>query len=433
MLGILGILLIVTIVVVLFWGKFSPAVAFILIPIGFAAVLGYNPIEINNMIHSGIGTTTNTALLFMFSIPFFFIMNDVGAFNPIVKSLIRASGGSHLRIAIFTVLLTMVAHLDGAGASTALIVIPAMLPIYKKMNMRPHVLLFIIAMSSGIMNIVPWGGPTIRAAAIIGADPSALWRTLIPIQVLGLVLSLVMAIFFGLREKKFADKAIAHYANAPQVLESAQKENEEPMLPTWRLLANWALIIGIIAVLVHGELRAHVLFMFGTAIALLLNYPTMKQQSGSLDRAAKGVLTVVIVLLASGAFVGILDNTGMMQAVGEVVLSIIPEGAGRFYNLFIGFLALPLTIFFGTDAYFFGLLPIIAEVGYALGFNPETAANILITAHNSTVFVSPLTPAMFLMIGLAGVDLKEHLKFSLPWALVIGWFYIIFAFITGII
>jgi len=438
--GFIGLLLLAAIVALLFTGKWSPAVIFVFLPVIVALfipmpeVVGLSNrfIEIGKWINSGIGTTTGTATLFIFSIPFFFIMNEIGVFNPLINAIVRFADGNPVRVTVFTVLLTIVAHLDGSGASTALICIPALLPIYKKMNMRPHLLVFIVAMAAGIMNITPWGGPTIRASGVIGVDANVIWHKMIPIQILGLIISLALAVFFGMREKRHQAEAEKWYKDNPIPTE-AKNEVGSTNLSTGMLWFNIILILAIIAILVWGEINSSVVFMAGTAIALFANYRGQKDQEAVLGRAAKGVLAVVAILLASGAMIGILENSGMLAAMGEMILGILPPSLGRAYNLIVGFLAAPIAVVFGTDSYFFGLLPIIAAVGQGLGLSPQTAANILIIGHNFTVFVSPFTPAMFLMIGLAGVPLKDHLKFSLPWAIAASWVSVIVAFVLGII
>ena len=432
MLGIFGFILLFGIILILFWGKVSPVVAFVGLPFIFALFLGFSPIEIGHFIYTGVGTTVGTAMIFIFSIPFFYMMNEVGVFSPFVNFLVKFADGKMVRVTIFTVLLTIIAHMDGAGATTALICVPALLPIYKKMNMRPHVLVFLIAMSAGIMNLIPWSGSMLRAAAAVDLNPSEVWLSLIPIQALGLILSLAMAIFFGIREKKFTETAIEWY-NKNQPTKSSETGKNAEQLPKWKMYVNIAMILIVIALLIWGEIAVSVVFMIATTFALFVNYPGMKEQNALLDRAASGILTVVTVLLAAGALIGILEYSGMLSEMGELLLSLIPQGAGNYYNLIVGFMAGPVAVVFGTDSYFFGLLPIVSTVGEALGFPPVTSAKLLLIGHNSTVFVSPFTPAMFLLIGLAGVDLKEHLRFSLPWAIPISWVYVTFGFILGII
>ena len=75
--------------------------------------------------------------------------------------------------------------LDGGGASTFCIVIPAMLPVYKRMHMRPTTLLRIAVLAMGVLNLMPWAGPTMRAASVLGMEAGALWKTILPIQIFG--------------------------------------------------------------------------------------------------------------------------------------------------------------------------------------------------------------------------------------------------------
>ena len=431
-LGIMGFVLLIGIMVILFGGKIAPAVAFIIPPVIFGAILGYSPVEIAAFIQQGVGTTTGTAILFIFSIPFFGIMNELGVFDPIVDKLVKFAGENFVYVTIATVLIAVVSHLDGAAASTALVTVPAMLPIYKKLGIRPQVLVLLIAISAGVLNIVPWGGPTIRAAAMLGIDAHELWIPLIPIQVLGLLIALGAAVYFGITEKKKTHLAFEYYAKN-EATKSAGAASETEKLPMWRLLFNWALIIIVIWLLSTGNMASSVIFMVALGLALFVNYPNLKTQQAALERQSKGVVTVAVVLLASGALVGILNGTYMLENMGHLLLTMIPDAWGQFYYVFVGALAAPIAVVFGTDAYFFGLQPIITEVGTSLGHSAQAGANLLLIGHNSTVLVSPMTPAMFLLIGLAGVDLKDHLRFSIPWAIGISYVFVAFGFMLGII
>lgn len=78
--------------------------------------------------------------------------------------MIKITSGNVIAIAIGTVLVAAVAHLDGSGASTFLITIPALLPLYKHLDMSPYLLLLLVSASASIMNMVPWAGPLGRAA-----------------------------------------------------------------------------------------------------------------------------------------------------------------------------------------------------------------------------------------------------------------------------
>ena len=83
-----------------------------------------------------------------------------------VKLVLRIVHGDPVRIVMGTAALALFISLDGDGATTYLITTAAMLPLYTRLGMSRLVLACVIMMAGGVMNILPWGGPTARAAAI---------------------------------------------------------------------------------------------------------------------------------------------------------------------------------------------------------------------------------------------------------------------------
>lgn len=152
----------------------------------------------------GVTTTMSTAVLFLFSIVYFSIMNDVGLFDPLVNFLVKRAGNNIVLVTMATGIIATVAHLDGTTAGTMLITVPAVLPIYKKLHIRPVVICCIIAAAISIMNLVPWGGPTARTAIVTGRDVNAIWQELLPLQGLGIILILAFLLTWACLKRRAA-------------------------------------------------------------------------------------------------------------------------------------------------------------------------------------------------------------------------------------
>lgn len=68
--------------------------------------------------------------------------------------------------------------------------------------MRPSTLLRVAVLAMGVLNLMPWAGPTMRAASVLGMEAGQLWGKLIPVQIFGIVFCLAHAVFAGIQEKK---------------------------------------------------------------------------------------------------------------------------------------------------------------------------------------------------------------------------------------
>ncbi len=202
MVALVGFLMIIMIVVLLLKGKMSPIVVLAVVPSIAALILGYSPITIADFIKEGIKTTTSNGILFIFSVIYFGVLSDTGLFDVIVNWLVKKAGNNVIAVTVATALVATIAHLDGTTATTVLITIPSLYPIYRKMNIDPKILLCLTGACMGVMNLLPWGGPTARAATVLQMDANALWHILIPIQVAGFVINIVLGVLLGMMAVK---------------------------------------------------------------------------------------------------------------------------------------------------------------------------------------------------------------------------------------
>lgn len=411
MVAIIGFAMIICIVALLLKGKMSPIVVLTVIPAVAALILGHGPIEIADFIKEGVKTTTNNGILFIFSVIYFGVMSDIGMFDVIVNFLVKKAGNNVIAVTVATAIIATIAHLDGTTATTVLITIPALYPVYKAMKIDSKILLCLTGACMGVMNLLPWGGPVARAATVLSMDANDLWHILIPIQIVGLIFNIVVAVLLGML-------AIKQGAGAGkgEVVEQDQKaKDEEAALRRPKLLIfNLALTIGLIAVLSAGLVTSYVAFMIALSLALAVNYPDLKTQDKLVKKHAPAALIISATLFSAGAMVGIFDGTGMLTEMANAIMNIIPGFLGQFIHIIFGILALPLGLCIGTDAYFYGIMPLVMQVGETYGVASLSTALTMVIGKNLALMVSPLVPATYLAIGLTDVELKDHMKFSIP-------------------
>ena len=411
MVAVVGFAMIICIVALLLKGKMSPIVVLTVIPAVAALILGHGPVEIADFIKEGVKTTTNNGILFIFSVIYFGVMSDTGMFDVIVNFLVKKAGNNVIAVTVATAIIATIAHLDGTTATTVLITIPALYPVYKTMKIDTKILLCLTGACMGVMNLLPWGGPVARAATVLSMDANDLWHILIPIQIVGLIFNIVVAVLLGM----LAIKQGAGAGKGEKVEQDQKTKDEEIALRRPKLLIfNLALTIALIAVLSAGLVTSYVAFMIALSLALAVNYPNLKTQDKLVKKHAPAALIISATLFSAGAMVGIFDGTGMLTEMANAIMSIIPGFLGQFIHIIFGILALPLGLCIGTDAYFYGIMPLVMQVGETYGVASLSTALTMVIGKNLALMVSPLVPATYLAIGLTDVELKDHIKFSIP-------------------
>ena len=447
--GILGFLTIIAIVVLLFQSRTLPSIAFITVPaiLGVILVIGgyYTWDNIAALIKAGFGSTGPTATLFVFSVLYFGIMTDAGMFDVIIGKLMKLVGDNVIGVTLMTAVIALIGHLDGGGASTFCIVVPAMLPVYKRMHMRPTTLLRIAVLAMGVLNLMPWAGPTMRAASVLGIEAGSLWSTIIPIQIFGIVLCLAHAVLAGVQEKARGAGLTGKLAKeeGEVVVDTAAEDASKNELARPKLFwFNLLLTIAVIALLIKDIFPSYVPFMFGVAIAILVNYPGAKMQKKVINLHAGPALMMCSTLMGAAVLMGILvktvegaDGTEIASVVtnmSSLITMILPAALGRHLPIVIGILSVPLALAFDTDSYFYGMLPVMIGIGAEFGIQALPIAIAMVVCRNCATFISPMVPATLLGVGLADVDIKDHIKASFLYVWAFSIICMLFAIIIGI-
>ncbi|MCJ0891615.1 MULTISPECIES: CitMHS family transporter [unclassified Rhodococcus (in: high G+C Gram-positive bacteria)] len=444
MLVILGFLMVAAFMFLILTKRATPVVALTLVPVIFGLLAGAG-LGIGDMITDGIKSLAPTAALLFFAIIFFGIMIDVGLFDPLVRGILRLVRNDPMKLVVGTAILAMVVSLDGDGSTTFIIVTSALLPLYLKLGVSPVILTVVAGLANGTMNIIPWGGPTVRAASALGISPSDVFVPMVPSMIVGLIIVLLFAVHLGIMERRRIGKLIYE----PELVASGGggsirkggkatggagtggSDNGEsgqffdgldPNRDTLRpklLWFNAALTVILLVILVMDILPIPVLFMIAASIALTVNFPKVKEQGDAIARHSSSIVSVVAMVLAAAILTGVFQGTGMVEAMAEWLLNVIPSGMGPYLAVITGILSIPLTFFMTNDAFYFGILPVLTETASKYGIDPVEMARASITGQ-PVHLQSPLVPAILLLVTLAGVSLADHHKKVLWRAVVVS-------------
>ncbi len=456
MLAIAGFATIAVILALLLTRRIAAVVALAGVPIVAALLAGFSPTEVSEAVTTGLTGVAGVTTMFVFAIVYFGVMRDAGLFDPIIRRIVSFAGDTPATVCVATTALACAAHLDGAGATTFLITIPAMMPLFDRLGMSRLTLTACVGMGAGVMNVLPWGGPTARAATTTGIDVNELWVPLIPAQVVGVLTALLIAFFLGRKESRRLARTpdlVASGAGAgpgvpggsggpsgtpaggsPDATDGpAPLSDEEAALRRPRLFwFNVILSVVVIGLLVSGVATPEVVFVLGAIVALVVNYPGISAQTARIQAHAEGAMLMASTLLAAGVFLGILDATGMVTAMAESAAGVIPGPAGPALPLIVGVLGVPLSLLFGPDAYYFAVLPVLMGVGAEFGVADVDIARASLVGQETVGFpISPLTGSFYLLTGLAGVDIGRHIKHLFGYAWLLSLVMLAVAALTG--
>jgi len=418
-LTILGFAMVVCFMYLIMTKRMSALIALIIVPTVFALAGGFYH-GLGEMMLSGVKALAPTGVMLTFSILYFGLMIDAGLFDPLVRFILKIVRGDPLKVLMGTAILTLLVSLDGDSSTTYMIAIAAFLPLYRKLGINILAMTCLVNLASGIMNLSPWGGPTARAAAALRIDALDIFIPMIPAMLLACVTLVGVAIGFGLRERRRTGvlQAEAHDYDVISLGAGDEKECEANRRPKM-FWPNFILTTVLLVLLVMGALPIQILFMLAFAVAAMLNYPSLSQQKERIGAYAGNVLAVTSLIFAAGIFTGILSGTGMVDAMAKSLLAVIPHSFGPYLAVFTAIVSLPFTFFMSNDAFYFGILPVIAQTAAGYGISPAEIARASIVGQPFHL-LSPLVPSLYLLVGLAKVDIGDHQRFSIKWGILIS-------------
>jgi CitMHS family citrate-Mg2+:H+ or citrate-Ca2+:H+ symporter len=423
----------------------SPFVTFSLIPILFALIAGFSTSEIQTFFLAGLDKVTPIAVMFIFAILFFAFMQERGLFDPMIQSIVSKAGDHLIAVTAATVAISILAHLDGSGASTFLICIPTLLPVYQRLQMSPYLLLLLVSASASVMNMLPWGGPLGRAATVIEVDPTQLWYALIPIQGSAVILLFLGAYLLGIREQHRIKERSLLKTSTEQIVggsgenveggerseDSEDSEDQASQLPTY-WWTNLCLTLSMITLLLSGIFPSALVFIIALSIALILNRQTVDEQHAFMKRHAWSALHMAMIIFAAGIFLGVLKESKMLHALAQDSMSYLPEMIQAHIHILIGFFGAPFELILNTDVYYYALFFIVEQAVQPYAVSSESVVYAMLIGNIIGTFISPFSPALWLALGLARLDMDSHIRYSFKWIWGLSIILMLIAWILGL-
>jgi len=429
-LTILGFTMVTCFMYLIMTKRMSALIALIIVPTVFALIGGFYH-GLGDMMLTGVKALAPTGVMLTFSILYFGIMIDAGLFDPLVRFILKIVRGDPLKVLVGTAVLTLLVSLDGDSSTTYMIAVAAFLPLYRKLGMNILAMTCLINLASGIMNLSPWGGPTARAAAALRIDALDIFIPMIPAMIFACATLVGMALWFGILERRRLGviKIDNQHLNDISLGFGNAEECEANRRPKM-FWPNFILTTVLLVLLVMGAMPIQILFMMAFAVAVMLNYPTLEQQKARINEHAGNVLAVTSLIFAAGIFTGILSGTGMVDAMAKSLLAVIPHSFGPYLAVFTAIVSLPFTFFMSNDAFYFGILPVIAQTAAGYGISAEEIARASIIGQPFHL-LSPLVPSVYLLVGLAKVDIGDHQRFAIKWGLLVSFALLLGGIIFG--
>jgi CitMHS family citrate-Mg2+:H+ or citrate-Ca2+:H+ symporter len=415
-----SIVLLALLLILILKSNFLPGNVMALVPIAVALIIGTGFSNTMKFVHEGISDVLVIATLFIFATIYFGVMSDVGLFDPIINRMLRNRfiGKSVFSVVAVTALIAMVTSLDGQGVSALMITVPPMLIVFDKLKISRTLLALVFLTVLTSMNILPWAGPTARAAAVLGLeDVMILYRKMAPVQVICLISSFVVLYFASRAEQK---RGFFVPAGNVQLTGQISASEETKALQRPKLFwINLSITVILIVSLFIG-VPSYIAFLIACAIVLPLNYRTAKEQNARIKDHAGDLLVNVYTIVGAGALLGIMGETGMFTALATAIVSVIPSQLNSVIHIVVGLLLTPLSWLLNADAMIYGIMPVLVDVGAQYGVSPHTVASMVVVGRCLGGGLCLTTASTHLGLALMGLNFRDAFKALFKWILLLG-------------
>lgn len=423
---IVGVTMLIVFMALILTKRTSALTALVVVPIVFGFIAGFGTDTLRYAMKGIIGVGTTISML-AFAILYFGVMLSTGLFDPLGKIVLRFFKGDPFRVILGTAILSALVSLDGDGTTTVMICCAMLIPVYTKLDINKVYLAIFIIMPNGVINLLPWGGPTARLMAVANLDANELLIRLLPLMLTGLVATFIMAAFAGMKERKRLGIVDIDFEGKEIECGSDQPELKRPKYLWFNLILTVTVLVSIIALGIPGPL----VFAVGAMIALTVNYKNLKDERKVINQHAEGIVHIVLMILGAGILMGVLSESGMATAIAERLISIIPESWGGMFNLLVAVISGPAVWILNNDAFYFGLYPVLEKAATSYGFSSMQVGVASLMGQALRGF-SPVIPSLYFLTSYVDVEFSDFQRKIIPYCLIMFVVYLAAGFLMNI-
>ena len=420
--ALIGLLMIVVFMIAVLSKKVNVITAMVVIPVIFGFIAGFG-LDTFTYAVAGMLSVDSTIALLVFAILYFGIMLYTGLFDPLAEVIIKFMKGDPLRVYVGTVILATLVSLDGDGTTTFMIVCTALLPVYDKMGLDRVWLAILTCVPNGAINLLPWGGPTARILAVLDVDGGELLVALLPFIFVNITICLITAVILGLKDRKRLGIVQIDIEQTRAEIVADRIDFSRPRYIWFNLALTIIALVSIIAFGISGP----IVFALGSCIALLVNYHDTKIEKKVIESTAEGIVNIVVMILGAGVLMGILDESGMASEISNLIITALPESWGNFFTLVIAVISGPAVWLLNNDAFYLGILPVLAETATAYGFTDVQIALASLVGQGFRGF-SPVIAALYFLCSYVRVEFSDYQRKIIPLSFILFGAYIVAGF-----
>lgn len=415
-LALIGIVSLIIIMVMIF-KKICPVyVTFLLVLMILPFLLGYGFEDLGTWFADGLAGQANLIGLVICCVPFFFIQNELGTYDGVVNFIIKKLGHKPMLIMVAGWLVATLGAISANSAAMLMIAVPALLPLYKRSKIRSAMLATQLAVMMGPMGLVPWGSPNMYRSSLLGVDGASIYVSsgLCYATIFGYIFGFCTTMIMGYFEYKRILSGANDYLL--EGLEDGAKAVERNLTPRQKKMrpVNLLLVLILISAFLLNWVNYLVASFILTAVLLVLNYENESQMGKIFTKCAPMVLGLMACFVAVGGFLQMFRGTGIIDALTQLLINAVPDSMMKYLGYIFACVYTPGD-FFLCNTLAVGVMPIVANTIVTAGVCSASAAHaMMMTCANSGVLCCISSANQYLLLDMTGVELKEHVKRTLP-------------------